>query len=323
MSRVMPTRFRRVTYTWTDKETGVQYAEYPMSITDQIFTEDGISLTDVLETLCTSERVDEIEAWVSQFDKCFRLLGTLMNDPSRTSIEKLYSLEGMKIGDTYLVESTIPGDETLAFEIYTWAGSIPGWLFMGCSRKESFVASAFPNKSVLDLIPPDIHATPGTVLTVSADGTSLEWLPVSATGAVEVDGKINLHNTSPEAHADIRAEVAKKGDRMIVVNDILDHTRWTIPPEANHVEYIYTHPDALAGAYFDIAPVIDIESDLGMRINDWGIQSFYEIQSGETHAFAILKAKKAPTVDIPIIVKIFNNINPQNNDESSSDETSE
>lgn len=305
--RNMPTRFRRVTYTWKDQKTGVVYEEYPVSITDQIYTDDGISLTEVLKLLATSEEVAKLQGWIENFEKAFRLLGTLMNDPSKTAIEKLYALQGMLIGDAYLVESTPIGSETLQFEVYAWGGSIPGWIFVGCTSKSAFLNSVIPNIDVLNKIPGDLHNHAGHILQIASDGINLIWAPVDTAASEEMDAKIKAHNEDPAAHLAIRETLSKKADQMIAFTDVLKQDHWVRPPDASYVEYIYMPEQAFENAYIDIDPIIDINSTVGKVINDAQLAPSYRIESVELHSFAVLQAKSVPVADIPISVKIFNN----------------
>ena len=276
---------------------GVRYETYPKTITDQVFSADGVNLTDILANLVQEEEMEAVKKTLRTYTNVYRLRGILVNSPDISAIDKLYAQVGMQIGDVYLVQVNHDNTKRI-MEQYVYTGPDYGWQFFGVTE-----ASASP---IIKEFPSEL-GPPKSFLMVSEDGTTLEFSTIDVSSMGE--SLFKEHNEDPNAHKDIREALANKADVNIGYNDILLASNWAYNVDKGYYQYDYTNENLPVGSYFTITPIIEDGSNTSSVINDAEITSSFEINSSDEGVSATLVAKYKPTSNIPIFVKVNPTIN--------------
>jgi hypothetical protein len=276
---------------------GVEYPFYPPTITDEVYSAEGVKLTEILKSLATSDQLITLEKYIKTFSTSYRIRGFLFSDPSMTALEKLYAHVGMEVGDVYLVHCGHSKDAP-EFEQYVYTGEEYGWLYVS--------STVLATKSEMVNALPSTLGEPGTYLIVGEDGTSLEFSTLSES---ELSLLIDQHDEDPESHLDIRQSIASKAEPAFYYNDMLYAENWVLSPDKTYYQYIYSHKSLGSECYFSITPIYAQNNALLEIINSAEFDSSFIISYVEDIASAKLIAKNAPTGDIPIFVQVFSKIN--------------
>lgn len=274
------------TYTTVVKD-GVKYKAYFETDWHQVMTEDGVPLCELLQSMPSFSA-----------NNFFRYCGIFKSIPQQSAIDQLYALSTQKNGDVYLVETDMVVDGVKVCESYVWLGNEQGWVYCGTTNRK-----ASTNRDLSDVLQlmPETLGEPGQILVVGEDGKSIAW--------GSSFGDIKVHNEDPEAHADIRAELSLKSDKLSIFNDALKSDDWVYNGEYPGFQYIYRNEKIPENAYFELTPVVNTQEDSKL-ISDAGISQVYRIYTVEGQSpYAILWAKHVPTTDIPICVKCFGTYN--------------
>ena len=259
---------------------GVKYKVYFETDWHQVMTEDGVTLCDLLANVPTST------------ERFYRYCGTLRSTPTQTAMQRLYAIVNPKLGDVYLVETDRMVETAYVCETYVWLNT---WVYSGTTHRETSIDHDLPK--IIKLFP-DTLGEPDQILVVNKNGTGITW-----------GNPVEDHNTSEKAHTDIRNSIDLKADKMIIVNDTLLTSKWVYNNSYPGFEYHYTNDNIPIGAYFEITPIINNSVDAKIITNS-SISGVFEISTGsDKKPFAVFTAKRVPSLDIPICVKVFGTYN--------------
>ena len=271
------------TYSTVVKD-GVKYKTYLETDWHQVMTEDGVPLCDLLRSMPSYNTTN-----------FYRFCGIFKASPKQTAIEQLYALTTQLTGDVYLVETDMVTESGKVYESYVWLSNESGWVYCGTTNRKASINRDLPD--VIRLFPDEL-GEPNQVLVVGEDGKTLSW----------GSNHIGSHNTDSDAHQDIRDALSMKSDRLIIFNDVLSPSGWTFNGNYPCFEYIYSSDNLPGQSYFDITPVVNSQQD-ALSIAACGISPVYQIHSSENTSYAVLRAKRVPSVNIPICVKCFGKYN--------------
>lgn len=299
-------------YTFTTTHDGIQYEVHPLTDVHQVLTEDGIRLCDVLNRLATkNELKDEIKK-ISPDCPWFRFKGVLRDLPDIKAIDQLFAKTSPLTGEVWLVEVTPPITDDAPpekiikiFDMYVYSTVESGWVFIGSTQRQDTL-----NNDVLKLFPTEL-GKPGQYLVVNEDGTSLTW----GYGGENPDEPLTFgqHNADPDAHPALRAAIDLKADKLLIFNDVLSKDAWTWDGENPYFTYIYKSKNLPTGTYFEMIPAVDNQEDLNV-IAAANVLPSYRIVDSDAGAYAILRSKHVPEMDIPICVKSYGKYETKNED---------
>lgn len=294
-----------IPYTLTTVIDGIKYETHVLTNTCQVITEDGVTLCDVLKGLVTSEELNKaiegIKPEAGSTD--FRYKGVLNNLPDKSAIEQLFEKIGAQTGDVYLVQISninchrpehVPN---LAYDMYCWIEKIATWVWIGSTQRDPDLYQL--PLDTLKKIPATV-GNPGEILMTAADGKTLIW--GSADGSTDI--QIEQHNVSPEAHQDIRAELAKKGDKLKIFNAVIHRVDWYWDGSGAYYTYVFKDERLAPHTYFELTPIATKKDDLDV-LKKAAIQPIYNIDYNESTSYATLHCKHIPTADIRVCVKEY------------------
>lgn len=291
-------------YTFITEYDGIKYETHVLTNTRQVITEDGISLSEVLDNLITTE---ELNIALKTFDlnaTYFKFKGILSNLPDITAIDQLYAKTGMFTGEVWLVEADKPDVIEKVYEMYTYVESISKWVYCGSTSKQTGELPEGYSKT-LKLFP-DKLGKPGQYLIVTEDGAGLTW-GYAGGGDTPVD--IPTHDVDPDAHLYIQNKINLKADKLVVFNDTIHKDGWSYPGDDTYFNYIYTNKNIPDDGYFEITPVFTT-FEQSTVLKNAELHPIYSIHNTDEGAYAILRAKHVPTADIQICVKCYGSYNP-------------
>ena len=271
------------TYT-TVVKNGVKYKAYFETDWHQVMTEDGIPLCELLQNMPSIDT-----------NNIYKYCGIFKSTPQKTAIEQLYELSSQNVGDVYLVQTDMLVDGGYVCESYVWLDNDVGWLYCGTTNRKASI-----NKDLPDVIRlfPDKLGEAGQILVVGEDGKSITW-------GNAADLSFDSHNKDENAHPDIRESIEVKADKLKIFNDVLKSNSWVYNGDYPCFEYIYQSDKLPKKSYFEITAVIDDKEDSSILANA-SISPSYKIQYGENEVpYTILRAKRVPSADIDICVKVF------------------
>jgi hypothetical protein len=117
---------------------------------------------------------------------------------------------------------------------------------------------------------------------------------------------IVTHNTDPDAHEDIRTDIANMID--VGYDDILSKSKWTLNRDIGKYQYKYTSNNLIPDCYFSINPIVD-DNSVAEIIANAEISPSFSINSTENDIYAVITATYIPRADIPIYVKMVPKFN--------------
>ena len=270
----------------TEVINGTKYKVYLETNWEQIVTEDGVSLKDLIQKLPVWEE-----------PQYFNYKGYLRNSPKKSAMEKLLEIRDPQLLDIYLVERDYVFEGDYVSEIYSWYGNLSGWVYMGSTNPVGTIRHALPG--ILNLLPDDL-GEPNDFLLVNEEGTGITWA-----------NPLRDHDTSPTAHPDIRKlieDIEISANKVRVFQDTIFFEQWIYNPITDYYEYDYTNEKIFEESYFEVTPMIDDQYTAEL-IRKAEINPSYPIyfpESGSPHA--IIRAKNPPELDIPISVRVFGQV---------------
>ena len=270
----------------TEVINGTKYKVYLETNWEQIVTEDGVSLKDLIQKLPVWEE-----------PQYFNYKGYLRNSPKKSAMEKLLEIRDPQLLDIYLVERDYVFEGDYVSEIYSWYGNLSGWVYMGSTNPVGTIRHALPG--ILNLLPDDL-GEPNDFLLVNEEGTGITWA-----------NPLRDHDTSPSAHPDIRKlieDIEISANKVRVFQDTIFFEQWIYNPITDYYEYDYTNEKIFEESYFEVTPMIDDQYTAEL-IRKAEINPSYPIyfpESGSPHA--IIRAKNPPELDIPISVRVFGQV---------------
>lgn len=270
----------------TEVINGTKYKVYLETNWEQIVTEDGVSLKDLIQKLPVWEE-----------PQYFNYKGYLRNSPKKSAMEKLLEIRDPQLLDIYLVERDYVFEGDYVSEIYSWYGNLSGWVYMGSTNPVGTIRHALPG--ILNLLPDDL-GEPNDFLLVNEEGTGITWA-----------NPLRDHDTSPTAHPDIRKlieDIEISANKVRVFQDTIFFEQWIYNPITDYYEYDYTNEKIFEESYFEVTPMIDDQytAELIRKAEISPSYPIYFPESGSPHA--IIRAKNPPELDIPISVRVFGQV---------------
>ena len=266
---------------------GVKYKAYYETDWNQVMTEDGVSLRNLLKSLPIYNK----EAF-------YHFRGILRNRPDITAINQLYNLPHPMIGDVWLVETTwVSAQDRVVCEVYVFLDPTQGWVYSGTTDRYTSTLRSLPK--TLQLMPSELGEAQ-QFLIVSEDGKSLTW-----------GNPVKDHNEDPQAHRDIRKlieDISITAAKIRIFQDTITAGGWVYNGSNGYFEYVYTNDKIPFKSYFEITPIIE-QKEMVRVIANAGMHSVYRICSGENFpSYAILKALNVPSMNIDVSIKVFGGI---------------
>lgn len=282
----------------TEVINGTKYKVYLETNWEQIVTEDGVSLKDLIQKLPVWEE-----------PQYFNYKGYLRNSPKKSAMEKLLEIRDPQLLDIYLVERDYVFEGDYVSEIYSWYGNLSGWVYMGSTNPVGTIRHALPG--ILNLLPDDL-GEPNDFLLVNEEGTGIIWA-----------NPLRDHNVDDKAHPDIRQlieeiEISANVGKVHISEDTLLFDQWIYNPVTEYYEYDYSSENLEDHSYFEITPMIrDLYT--AEAILKSGINPTYQIYFDEIdRPHAIIRSKTPPPIDIPVSIKVFGKVTEHLEDESDS-----
>lgn len=270
----------------TEVINGVKYKVYLETDWNQVKTEDGVSLKELIKKLPAYDKPEY-----------YNYKGYLRNSPKKTAMEKLLEIKDPGMLDVYLVEKDYVFEGAYVSEIYSWYGNVPGWVYMGSTNPTGTIRHSLPG--VLNLIPEDL-GEPNDFMLVTEDGRGICWA-----------NPLRDHNVSPDSHPDIRKlieDIEISANKVLIFQDVLSVENWIYNPITEYYEYDYTNSKIFEQSYFEITPMID-DRETAEIIRKAEINPSYPIYFPESASpHAIIRATNPLEIDIPISVRVFGQI---------------